>query len=366
MSPVKESGVNPEAEKQPDSLIESEHRWVIILAGGKGERMRPAITSWLGTPLPKQYCTFVGTRSMLRHTWDRALRLARDDRIFTVIDRSHRRFLQRENHQALPGLILEQPSGRSTGPGILFPATYILGRDPCATVLILPSDHFIYPEERFLTIAKQAVNLAESYPDRLILLGAEPDEAETDYGWIRPGRGLGPLSLQTNVRQIQCFLEKPSLEKAKEYMNSGCYWSTFIMAARIDFLWSLGETYLPSIVKRFEVLGQILRGIWNGRADPELEKLTLDVIYESLPSADFSRDLLQPARKELLVLPMEGVEWSDWGRPARVSRSLAHLGKRNAFDLPPEETGERVPRSQIVWPVDPVRLPVSFGEETNR
>ena len=46
--------------------------WSIILAGGDGERTRPFIQEWLGVAVPKQYCTFVGTRSMLQHTWDRA------------------------------------------------------------------------------------------------------------------------------------------------------------------------------------------------------------------------------------------------------------------------------------------------------
>jgi mannose-1-phosphate guanylyltransferase len=58
-------------------MSETGHRWAVILAGGEGERMRAAITSWLGTHRPKQYCSFVGSRSMLEHTVDRARRLDR-------------------------------------------------------------------------------------------------------------------------------------------------------------------------------------------------------------------------------------------------------------------------------------------------
>ena len=57
--------------------VESKPLWSIILAGGEGNRTRPFIEQWLGRHKPKQYCTFVGNRSMLQHTFDRADRLVR-------------------------------------------------------------------------------------------------------------------------------------------------------------------------------------------------------------------------------------------------------------------------------------------------
>lgn len=65
------------------------HTWSIILAGGEGERLRPFIQRWLGVPIPKQYCTFVGTRSMLQHTWDRADRVTPPEQKVTVVSRHH-------------------------------------------------------------------------------------------------------------------------------------------------------------------------------------------------------------------------------------------------------------------------------------
>jgi hypothetical protein len=63
--------------------------WTIVLAGGEGERLRPLITRWLGVHRPKQYCTFVGSRSMLRHTLDRAERLTGVERTLVVVARQH-------------------------------------------------------------------------------------------------------------------------------------------------------------------------------------------------------------------------------------------------------------------------------------
>ena len=92
--------------------------WSVVLAGGEGERVRPFVEKWLGHHRPKQYCTFVGTRSMFQHTLDRADMLTPSER------RDHREE------------VCSQLRGRAS--------------DPDATVIIYPSDHFIYPEGRIM------------------------------------------------------------------------------------------------------------------------------------------------------------------------------------------------------------------------
>ena len=64
----------------------SNQLWSIILAGGEGSRVSTFVHRWLGRPTPKQYCAFVGTRSMFQHTLDRASRLTPPDRIVTGFD----------------------------------------------------------------------------------------------------------------------------------------------------------------------------------------------------------------------------------------------------------------------------------------
>jgi mannose-1-phosphate guanylyltransferase len=324
-------------------MFGSGHCWAIILAGGEGERMRDAITSWLGRHQPKQYCTFVGTRSMLQHTIDRARQLVSEERIVTIIDRSHRRFLDSEGAHSIPGRVLEQPRQLDTGPGILLPATYILAQDPKATVLILPSDHYVYPEERFLSRVREAVILAEWKRDRLILLGAKPDRAESDYGWIRAGMNLRSWTHGSEVTKIQAFLEKPSAKAAGQFLTDDTYfWNTMILVVKIGCLWSLAQRFLPETAKRLEILRLLWEGVGTGWIGPKFEQALLEEVYQALERANFSRRLLERATKQILLLPMTDVEWSDWGRPARIAESLAALGKSSLMPLEPEITASKM------------------------
>ena len=169
---------------------------------------------------------------MLQHTLDRANQLVTPDHLITVVDQSHRRFLHNGIDKAIPGNLLYQPCQKGTAPGIWLPATYIRAADPSGVVLIFPSDHYIRPTGRFLRHLEKASSLVTSGMDHLILLGATPDGAETEYGWIRtePTSRRDSLPLPPEVERIREFLEKPSAETARRFFESGCYWNTMIMA----------------------------------------------------------------------------------------------------------------------------------------
>ena len=108
----------------------TDHLWSIVLAGGEGERTRPFIEKWLGYPLPKQYCTFVGTRSMLQHTLDRADQLSCRDQKVTVVSRTHHQQAWKHLEKQVAGQVILQPRNCNTGAGIFLPLTYVLGMGP--------------------------------------------------------------------------------------------------------------------------------------------------------------------------------------------------------------------------------------------
>jgi mannose-1-phosphate guanylyltransferase len=302
----------------------SDQLWSIILAGGEGTRLRALVHRWLGRPKPKQYCAFVGTRSMFQHTLDRASRLTPPERMVTVVAHSHR-------HDALAQLdgrgantLLFQPANRDTAAGVFLPLTYIRARAPHATVVLYPSDHFVYPEARFLDTVRRAVRIAASRPDRVVMLGVAPDRLELDYGWIQPGQPLTDLSGEP-VQAVHSFLEKPDAAQADAAIRTGALWNTLVFAAHVELLWTLGWHCLPDMMPRFERLSQAIGGPEEGRA--------LEAIYQAMPAKNFSSDLLQRVPEQLAVVELTGVLWSDWGKPERIAETLRRIDRQPAFPL---------------------------------
>ncbi len=308
-------------------------RWGVVLAGGDGIRMRPMIGYWLGEDRPKQYCAFVGTRSMLEHTIARARSVVLGNQILTVIGRGHGKFLNGFATSGFPGRVLEQPSNLGTAPGVFLPTAYVLADDPEATVILLPSDHFVHPEDRFCDHIIHAFELAEKHHDRIILAGAVPDRAETEYGWIDPGRAWtgGDGKLTPGPMKVMRFREKPGVKEARALLRQGCLWNTMVITVKAKTLWALGRRCLPEMMHKFDAFLTVLHALREGRLDPAFETSALATIYSDLEPADLSRDILQRVPEESLVLRMEGVDWCDWGHPQRVTETLACLGRRPSF-----------------------------------
>jgi len=127
------------------------------------------------------------------------------------------------------------------------------------------------------------------------------------------------------------FQEKPGGREARALLRQGCLWNTMVIAAKAQTLWNLGRLCLPEMMCEFDAYLIVLRGIRAGRLDPKFEADALANLYTHLATADFSRDVLQHLSDQSILLPMDGVDWSDWGRPQRVTETLARLGRRPLF-----------------------------------
>lgn len=302
----------------------SDQLWSIILAGGEGRRMSSLVQRWLGRPVPKQYCTFVGTRSMFQHTLDRASKLTPPNRIVTVVAQSHRREALAQLDGTGGSTMLFQPANRDTAAGVFLPLTYIRARAPQATAVLYPSDHFVYPENRFLEVVRHAVRVAESRLDQVVMLGAAPDRLELDYGWIQPDQSPAAI-MDTPVRAVRSFLEKPDTAQADVALRGGALWNTLVFAANVDLLWRLGWQCFPEMMPFFERLSEAIGGPEEGRV--------LESIYRDIPVKNFSSDLLQHVPEKLAVVELTGVLWSDWGKPERIAETLRRIDRRPAFPL---------------------------------
>jgi len=298
------------------------HLWSIILAGGNGERMRAFIERHFGYQRPKQYCTFIGTRSMFQHTLDRARRLTPPSRTVTVIAYEHQTDCWEQIWGRSSGRVLLQPVNRETAPGIFLPLTCVRAADPGATVVIYPADHFVYPEDRFMETVRQAALAADLLTDKVILLGAVPDHFECEYGWIQPGRMLAWVK-GCPVREVQRFREKPEPYEAEAIRAAGGLWSTFVLAAKAETLWQLGWQFLPDMMALFDKLGDAFNFSDEGAV--------LNEIYRVMPALNFSSHFLQRIVDRLAVIQLSGVIWSDWGNPERIRLTLDRIAKSQPF-----------------------------------
>jgi mannose-1-phosphate guanylyltransferase len=187
-----------------------------------------------------------------------------------------------------------------------------VAKDPEAMVdemvIVMPSDHYVRDDDRFVESVERAVSFARS-ENAIVLVGAVPDGPETEYGWIscaphaagRPGRVLG-------------FVEKPAPARANELFRAGALWNTFIMVGSAARFMALARRNLPSQFALFSVYQRSVGKPWA--------RSVLTSVYERLTPADFSRDVLQESEDQLCAVPLSPCGWSDWGTPERVLRSL--------------------------------------------
>jgi len=301
-------------------LTRNVHTWAVVLAGGKGMRLRDLTRHVYGEDRPKQYAVLTGGKSLLRQTLDRVRLGVPASRTVVVTMAGQGAYLSAELRYLLPTpYVLEQPKDRGTAAAILLAAHWIRARDSEAIIVVTPSDHFIENDATFMDRIGEVVEAAGRRPAQIVLLGAEPTEPETDYGWIelgpmQPGMGTAP------IHRVERFIEKPDAETAQALFQSGALWNTFVFGGRADALTELGRECLPSLHERLAGLDRFL--------GTEHERWAIAQAYEFAPRASFSRALLERCPDKLAVMRLSDVSWCDLGTSRRVLKKLDELGVR--------------------------------------
>jgi mannose-1-phosphate guanylyltransferase len=162
----------------------------------------------------------------------------------------------------------------------------------------------------------------------MVLMGARPDSPEVDYGWVKTYSSDGA---RARVLGVDSFFEKPPLETAEELYRDGGYWNTLIIAARARLIWDLARQLFPQMMAKFEELRQMIATARIQGIDPASLRRTVEWVYEGIVAADLSKHVLQKVPERLLLLAMDQVDWSDWGRPGRIEETLRRLGKSPYF-----------------------------------
>lgn len=289
--------------------------WGLVLAGGDGQRLQGYIRMTGGGDLPKQYVNFVGRRSMLEHTFERAEQLIPLRQIFTVVSKQHLRHeaVRIQLARPAPENLIVQPENKETGPGIFLPLMHLYKRCPNATVVVFPSDHFILEEERFMDHVALGAQAVAHDPRRIVLLAMEAQYPEVEYGYVVPRENHGGLNLW-GIRNTARFIEKPDPAAARRLVDAGGLWNTMIMVFKVRTLLTMLQRLHPTMHKRFCRIGDAI-----GTA---AEKSTIEDVYRTLEPLNFSKGFLELVAATnpgiISILPVLQVFWSDCGSPERL------------------------------------------------
>lgn len=212
----------------------------IILCGGSGTRLWPMSLK----ARPKPFLPLIGETSLFEQACARVSQAegnAGDARFadpIIVAGAAHEALITEQMHGAPHRLIIE-PCARNTAPAIALAAEVL---DPDAIMLVCPSDHYIADAQAFRNAAVAAGELAAK--DYLTAFGITADRPETGYGYIRRGEALG------HGFAVDRFVEKPDLECAKSYLESGEYsWNGGIFAFRAGAFLDALATYRPAMAE---------------------------------------------------------------------------------------------------------------------
>lgn len=284
-----------------------EHRlgtWALVLAAGEGSRLQSLTRNEQGVILPKQFCSLQGGPCLLQEALQRAASVAPLQRICSIVAEQHRQWWSPLLSYLPEQNVISQPQNKGTAYGILLPLLRILDRDPDATVVLLPADHYLSDEKVMAGALRRAAVLAEADPGSIYLLGVEPNEPDTELGYIVPSP-RGP----EGAAEVLRFVEKPNAARARVLLDAGALWNVFIMAASVRTLLSLFDGRFASTIAR-------MRGF---------EGADLDSLYQNLRTMDFSKDVLQGREPMLKVITVPHCGWTDLGTPERVGRILEGL-----------------------------------------
>lgn len=272
------------------------HTYVAIMAGGVGSRFWPASRE----ARPKQFLDILGTgKSLLQMTFERFLHLCPAEHIFIVTNAMYRDQIKAQLPELTDNQILLEPSRNNTAPCIAYTAFKLQQLDPEANFVVAPSDHIITNEINFVKALQLGLDFA-SKNEALLTLGIRPSRPDTGYGYIN----FEQEATSNGIHKVKKFTEKPPLEKAEAFLESGDYlWNAGIFIWNVKSILQAMQTTAPEI---HAILGEG-KDIYNTTEEQEF----INKKYPTTPNISIDFAVMEKA-ENVYTIPAE-FGWSDLG-----------------------------------------------------
>ena len=281
-------------------------RYVVIMAGGRGERFWPESR----LACPKQLLPIVGEKPMLAQTVDRLAGLVEAEDVFVITNAEQRVAVLEACPDLDPGKVIGEPEGRDTAAAVALATLLIQRIDPSACFAMLPADAVIHDAEGLRSTLQTAFEAAEADPV-LATIGITTSFPATGYGYIQQGSARGDFAGRT-VYDVERFVEKPNIETAQSYLDSGDYFWNAGM-----FVWSV-SSIVAELEKNTPSLWAALKAIDSGLdKGTDLDAL-LEAHYPTLEKISVDYAIIEKA--ENVVMIESGFDWDDVGEWPAVAR----------------------------------------------
>ncbi len=282
------------------------NRYVLIMAGGIGSRFWPVSRK----SLPKQFIDILGTgESLIAQTYKRFQQIVPKENIFIVTNEEYEGLVKEHIPSIAPTNILLEPLARNTAPCIAYASMVIAAKDPNACCIVAPSDHLITNEPEFVRIINASFEFAAKF-DSLITLGIKPSRPDTGYGYIQ----FNTLPSGQGFHEVKTFTEKPTLEIAQTFLDSGEFlWNAGIFAWSVKSIISRLEKHIPEVYQLFSEIDFSQPGFYK----------QLEQAYGQCPSISIDYGVME--KDESVFVYPATFGWNDLG----TWKSLWDVSQRN-------------------------------------
>ncbi len=270
--------------------------YVAIMAGGIGSRFWPLSR----TAYPKQFLDILDTgKTLIQHTFERFVDLVPVENIFIITSDEYIPIVKEQLPAVPEENILGEPSRKNTAPCIAYISYKINKLNPDACLICAPSDHLILEPIAFKKVCIEALNFVRVH-NALTTLGIKPTHPNTGYGYIQ----IEQHEVSDNVYKVKTFTEKPNLELATTFLESGDFlWNAGIFVWKARSIVQAFEKYLPEFHELFVAEEALLN-------TPE-EKKAVERIYPLLTNISIDYGIMEKADNVYLI--PSGFGWSDLG-----------------------------------------------------